>query len=790
MKFSYWLLFFVLVFTYNSSISQQVDISGTVSNSKLQPIAQASVYLLNSNQGAVTDEHGNFSIKSLAPGSYEVQVSCIGYAAVSREIMIGKSGNTALNFTLQEESMQLGSVLVSSEKREAFAQKVPVSVTNISARQSRELRLWNSSELTAVVPNLYAASSGDDRNVTGIRGIATTSYDPAVATYIDGVNQFSLDTYIAALSDIERIEILRGPQGSLYGRNAMGGVINIITKQPGNSISGFAELNIGNYAQQRYSAGIRIPLISNRLYIGASGVYDSRNGFYTNTFYNNRFEDQHGFMGNYYLKFVPGKNWNITLNAKHRNNRNKGPFPLVNGLDEALGNPFVLSQNATATMIDNTFNTSLSVTHTGTKINFSSQTAYQSNYRYYDKPLDGDFSPIDGVTIINNYGKDWNRVKVFTEEIKFSNPASATGKLKWVLGSYFFYQDNPVKQTTHFGADALLVGAPDTDFGVINTTKGKSCGIAFFGQANYHISKKLQLIAGLRYDHEKKKYNVLGEYQKDPDPNPVFDTRPDTSASVSFNAISPKIGLAFSITDQTNTFISYSRGYRTGGLTSLSSDPSQPPLYPYKPEYSNNIELGIKNNLLNNRLQFNITGFITTVTDAQVPTLILPDAITVTKNAGKLSSKGIELEIAATPLKGFQLNYNFGYTDAKYKNLKLSQNGTSVDLDGKRQIYTPESTSMLALQYQYAFGKKQSLKLLARGEWFYIGQQYFDLSNNIRQPDYSLFNMRFGISYKQYGVYFWGRNMSDKKYIAYAYDFGAIHLGAPETYGVTLSASF
>ncbi|MBS1733928.1 MAG: carboxypeptidase-like regulatory domain-containing protein [Bacteroidetes bacterium] len=260
MKFSYWLLFFVLVFTYNSSISQQVDISGTVSNSKSQPIAQASVYLLNSNQGAVTDEHGNFSIKSLAPGSYELQVSCIGYAAVSREIMIGKSGNTALNFTLQEESMQLGSVLVSSEKREAFAQKVPVSVTNISARQSRELRLWNSSELTAVVPNLYAASSGDDRNVTGIRGIATTSYDPAVATYIDGVNQFSLDTYIAALSDIERIEILRGPQGSLYGRNAMGGVINIITKQPGNSISGFAELNIGNYAQQRYSASIRIPI--------------------------------------------------------------------------------------------------------------------------------------------------------------------------------------------------------------------------------------------------------------------------------------------------------------------------------------------------------------------------------------------------------------------------------------------------------------------------------------------------------------------------------------------------
>ena len=151
--------------------------------------------------------------------------------------------------------MQLEAVLVSAEKKEAFLQKVPLSITAISSHQVKDYRLWNSHELTAIVPNLYSASSGDERNVTGIRGIATTSYDPAVATYIDGVNQFSLDTYIPQLSDIERIEVLRGPQGTLYGRNAMGGVINIITKQPGNKLGGFAEINIGNYNQQRYYGG-------------------------------------------------------------------------------------------------------------------------------------------------------------------------------------------------------------------------------------------------------------------------------------------------------------------------------------------------------------------------------------------------------------------------------------------------------------------------------------------------------------------------------------------------------
>jgi iron complex outermembrane receptor protein len=237
-------------------------------------------------------------------------------------------------------------------------------------------------------------------------------------------------------------------------------------------------------------------------------------------------------------------------------------------------------------------------------------------------------------------------------------------------------------------------------------------------------------------------------------------------------------------------FAVYSRGFRTGGFTQLSSDPSQPPLYPYKPEYSDNIEIGIKNNFFNNRLRLNLALFSTMVTDAQVPTLILPDAITVTRNAGKLSSKGAEFELAATPAKGLQVEYNFGYTDAEYKTLKLSQGGTTVDLDGKKQIFTPEFTAMLALQYAYDLGTKHRLKLVARGEWVRLGKQYFDLSNTISQDSYSLLNTRFGVATKFGELMFWGRNLGDKKYIAYAYDFGAVHLGTPKTYGVTLMANF
>src|SRR5687767_4686255 len=132
----------------------------------------------------------------------------------------------------------------------------------------------------------------------------------------------------------------------------------------------------------------------------------------------------------------------------------------------------------------------------------------------------------------------------------------------------------------------------------------------------------------------------------------------------------------------------YSRGFRTGGLSQLSSDPSQPPLYPYQPEYSNNIEIGVKNNFFINKLHVNLAAFITYLDNAQVPTLILPDAITIIKNTGKLTSKGAELELSATPFKGLQLGYNFGYVNAGYESLKIASNGQVVNLDGKQQIFT------------------------------------------------------------------------------------------------------
>ncbi|MEP6597792.1 MAG: TonB-dependent receptor, partial [Ginsengibacter sp.] len=722
------LIFLILIFIGNISFPQGI-ITGKITGAKSDLLANVSVRLLNTNQGSVSDARGVFRISNVSLGNYIIQFSSVGYVSKNQEIIIGKN-EMNINVRLEESGNRLNEVVVTAQKKEELLQQLPISITALSAREVKDFRLWNSKDITAIIPNLYAADPGDKRNITAIRGITSTSYDPAVATYIDGVNQFSLDTYIGPLFDVERIEVLRGPQGTLYGRNAMGGVINIITKQPENTLDVFAEISIGSYAIQRFSAGIKAPLIKDKLFFGVAGLYDGFKGFYNNEFNNTRYDKQHSVIGNYYLKYIPNEKWTLSLNAKHNNNRNNGPFPLVFGVDEAFDHPYKLNQNALTKIIDNIFNTSLSINYSGSNFNLQSQTSYQSNYRYYTKPIDADFSPIDGITLINNYGKNWNNVKVITQEFKINSPAGSASALNWTAGTYFFYQHNPTKITTHFGQDGTSAGAPDNNFSLINTTKAKSYGIAFYGQATYSINKRLHFTGGIRYDYEYKKQNVLGEYQKDPDP--AFPFRTDTSAKANFRAITPKFGFDYSIDASHFLFASFSRGYRAGGLTPLSSDPSQPALFPFKPEYSSNVEAGIKNTF-SNRLLINISAFYTTVTNAQVPTLVLPDAVTITKNTGKLSSKGGEAEVIAAPAKGLEINCNAGYTHALYKSLKLSQNGNEINLKGKRPVFTPGFTSLLAIQYSYSFIKKSDIKIVLRGECKSYGAQYFDLANTLKQ---------------------------------------------------------
>ena len=442
----------------------------------------ASIYILNTHYGASADATGKFEIKNINAGTYRLKITAVGYATQIKTVTLS-SENVNLEIELLSAGNSLDEVIVTAQKTEEEVQKIPLAISTISAKQVQEYRLWNSKEISAIVPNLYSANPGDERNVTSIRGITSTSYDPAVATYIDGVNQFSLDTYIPQLIDVERIEVLRGPQGTLYGRNAMGGVINIITKQPTNQIKGFAEVSVGSFGQQRYTLGIKLPLIKDKLFFGASGLYEHRDGFYHNDYNNTSFEQFHNGTGNYFLKYLISSKWSVTANFKHSQNRNNGAFSLGFIGDTSLA-PFHVNQNAITKTIDNTLNGSLAINYYGNEIDFSSISAYQSNYRYYENPIDADFSPKDSISIINNYGGQWNKSQAATQEFKISSSSKNKQRFNWTLGSYLFYQQAPVKTSYQ------IAFAPNVYFTQTNIYNSFNTGLAMYGQASYSFTEK------------------------------------------------------------------------------------------------------------------------------------------------------------------------------------------------------------------------------------------------------------------------------------------------------------
>ena len=764
------------------SANARINLTGVVVNESNAVLPGATINLLNTHYTAVTDENGLFQLEVSGAGEYYMKISAAGYATTITTVHVGDT-TSALKVTLYPHYKRLDEVTVRAQKAEEDNSRLPISLTALSAEQIEEYRIWDIKDLTAIAPNLYLADPGDRRNVASIRGITTTSYDPAIATYVDGVSQFGLDSYIPQLFDVEQVEVLRGPQGTLYGRNAMGGVINIITKQPDNNRDIFAQASAGNYGLLRSTAGIRTPLIKDKLFAGVAGLYEKSDGYYTNEFDGTQYDRQRSIGGNYYLKYRVNPQWMVSLNLKHVSNRNHGAFPLVMGAEEAIENPYLLNQNARTLMVDNLLNTSISINHAGRGLNFSSQTSYQYNHRYYEDPIDADFSPLDGMSIINDFGKDWNKYSVITQEFRISSPTRLT-PFSWTAGSFLFSQKNPVRQATRFGADALMMGAPDTAFSLINTTISEGTGAAAFGQATLRLNR-FSITAGLRYDYERKAQTIGGSYLKGDNMDSALVTRTDTTATTDFNALSPKLSVTYELSGSSMMFLSYNRGFRAGGLSPMNSDPSVPPLYEYMPEYSDNIELGMKSSFLNNRIRLYVTGFYSLVTDVQLPTLILPDAVTVTRNTGELRSKGAEAEVRARIIAGLEGTYSFGYTDARYEQLKVSSGGEEKNYEGNRQVFTPEVTSMLALQYKVALDKKQTLFFQVRGEWQYLGRQYFDLANTIQQPSYQLFNTRIGVEYNAVSIMLWGRNLADQRYISYAYDFGAVHLGNPRTYGVT-----
>lgn len=790
-----------LIIVYISLLSISVfsqEVTGKISSQTGESIAYASVAVLNTSLGTVSDEQGNFAL-TINKGTYKLRISAVGYASKIQSIEVADQALT-LDVTLFDKSQTLDEVVVTANKQEEDIVKVTTSITSLSAQKIEDTRTWGLGGLTALVPNYsYQELGVPFQQVQSIRGIQVFSENPAVSTYIDDVNNIDILANGFAFTDIERIEVLRGPQGTLFGRNAMGGVINIITKKPTNRTTGFVEVGAGNLGLQRHSLGFKTPIIKDKLFVGVNGLFQTQDGYWKNDTTGTGAKDgtangklvggEKNLYGNLFLKWLPSSRLSFTINLKSQRDWSNNTGFFVSQKSDAIGfaNPDKINLARLGEHERNIVNASLIMKYFEEDFTITSIYSYQTIGLSFK---DIDFPGFYHSFYKNTIGEKLPPQQVFSHEFRINS--NTANKLQYTVGFYGFSQVGYEPSTN-------LAQEITPDYYAIFRNKANNFGLAGFGELSYQITDKIKATAGLRYDYEKREATFNG-VQFDPitfapDPDAVFANgvftivRPDVTLSGNYSAISPKVAVSYAIDEHSNLYASYTRGFRAGGINAqvLPMGVRQT----FDPEYSNNYEVGYKTSLAGNKLSIGASAFLIQWQNLQFFNLVAPFTF-ARENVGDAQSTGLELEISAIPVKGLQLDGSFGLNQSEYKNFALTRGGVDVPIGGNSLSNAPSHTIFIGAQYEYAISKK--LKAIVRGEIRNIGSYFTDIQNQIEQPNYTLLNSRIGLSYENYSIFFWGQNLNNERFLAFGNadsSFGrSVRTAAPRTLGITLSAKF
>lgn len=768
-------IFLLALLCFSGKFAFAQTIEGTIKSQSGEGISFASIRVLNTNVGATSDKNGHYMLK-ISEGTYQVAVSAIGFAGQSSIVALVNDKPVQLDFTLNEANAQLNEVIVSADKVETQLQKTPLAVTALTVKEIENYRVWSISDLTALAPSAFTIEHGNSTASTflNLRGALGFTNEQSVATYVDGVYQFEFFSAPLNFNNIERIEILRGPQGTLYGRNAFSGVVNVITKKPDNRRSARLDVDLGNYGQQRYSLSTSLPLVANKLFLGLGGQFNQRGAVYENPTLNEKnFDRRRSLNGYASLRFLASEHWKFDLNLRAENNDDKGSFPWVSTDSIALNAPYKAFGNFPNTERRENMNASFVANYFGSSFNFFSQTSGINYHIWYPDRFDFDF------TSARFYSGDTDsKQKQLTQEFRISSP-NRNEKVKWTLGSFLFLENNESVGKTYFDEDYVLFD-PNAPYVSITNGKRKNRGVAFFGQATYSISPKFDLTLGARYDSERRERTENSAFEQG---GIVLPVALDTTIEKNFSAFTPKAVLKYELTENSLIYASYAKGFRVGGFNFNSRQfPS------YDPEKSDNYEIGLKNDLFNRKLRLNLTAFYFQQKDQQVTTS--KDGINyATLNVGDMNNLGVEAEVSAFPVQNLQVDWTASTSKSEYARLELFDIGSLgvKDYKGNQAIYNPKFQSMLAAQYTLPLkNSKQNLAVFLRGEYRYTGEYQLNFENTESQKGYSIVNARVGLTSKHFDIAFWGRNLNDARYLGWG-TFGSYMLGSPRMVGATLS---
>lgn len=661
-----------------------------------------------------------------------------------------------------ESDYQLETLIVTAEKREENVQEVPASISVVSDINIEDASIANVVDLARFTPNVYV-NRAIVQNVIVIRGITTdiSTLSSPTGFYVDDVN-FPLHLmHNPDLFDIERVEVLKGPQGTLYGRNSESGVINIITRQPDNERRGKVFGEYGLYDTEhgtspRYRAGVSIsgPVVTDKLYLGLAGQWENSDGFIRNE-YNG--DDEAGktdrLNGRGTLRWTPSARWDISLIAdvmKTDDNPlfmrfSSGTFETEHHEVDYDVSEYLWEQESNGQ--------NLRIKYEGHAFNLVSITGRRD---YKEKILtDQDLSPLPTYGSQNITYED----DLLSQELRISSPDNH-GPFEWLTGLYGFREELDINFRSG-------LGNRKTDIDI------KGCAV--FGQGTYTLFDRLHLTAGIRYeyqDSEGKQDYALTTYSSDLDDSEVL----------------PKFSVAYDFTDKIMAYFSASKGYLTGGYH--YSGATGKDNLTYDPEYTWNYEIGLKTSWWDNKVIANLSAFYIDMKDKQVSEWNPNSGVSQITNAAKAHSMGAELELQARPAQGLELIAGVGYTEAKIDDWTATEwNDTytgmvQYDYKDKYLPNVPKYTYNLGIQYRHSNG------LLGRVDYLGTGSFYGDTKNKLKIGGYELVNLRLGYEGDHFDIIFWCKNVFDKRYETMKVEWAPNTItidGDPRMFGATVT---
>jgi iron complex outermembrane recepter protein len=702
------LLLLISIFSLLNFADAQTGIKGIVLDSKGEPLAGATVVVRGTNSYTITEETGEFDLNYTKSYPVFLQINFVGFKELQREVTAPSS--SPINFQL-EDDLELSEILITARRRTEEVQKVPIPISVVGGQKIEESGSFNVNRVKELVPTVQLYSSNPRNTTLNIRGLGSTfgltndGIDPGVGFYVDGVYYARPAATTLDFIDIEQIEVLRGPQGTLFGKNTTAGAFNISTRLPSYTPGGTVELSYGNYGFVQAKSSITGPLSKN-LAARASFSGTQRNGLIENIRTGKYINDLNnlGFRGQ--LLYNPSNKLEILFAGDFNSQRPDGYAQVVAGVVETKRAPYrrfeqiiadlnydLPTRNAFDRIVDHDTpwrsnndlgGVSLNVDYHLGNGTLTSTTAWR--YWNWGPSNDRDFTGLPVLTL----SQAPSRHEQFSQEIRYAGEISK--KLSGVFGVFYLGQNlNTTPYHTEESGSAQYRFAQSTTsplwatpgllegYGIRTTSTLESVGAAVFGQLDWAITEKLHFLPGIRFNYDKKDVDyervTYGGLQTT-DPALLAIQRSVYSpqsfvANVEDQNWSGQATLAYTFNEKINAFGTYSTSYKPvginlGGLPSMAGQPLLE-LAEVKPEFVKHFEFGIKTTPSKGST-LNVVFHNTNIEDYQ--TLVQTAEVGVNRgylaNAEEVRVIGLELDgtIRLSPL--FTFNGALAYTDAIY----------------------------------------------------------------------------------------------------------------------------